>query len=77
MPGSLASTNALRAALDAGEDVQMDDDRWYDVNAIAGAFKQFMRDLPDRPPGPSFLEELKKVTGMYPRVFLVNPVIRC
>ena len=64
VPGSLASTNALRAAIDSGDDVSMEDDRWYDINAIAGAFKQFMRDLPDRPPGPVQLAELKRITGM-------------
>ncbi|KAF8466601.1 hypothetical protein BDZ91DRAFT_157867 [Kalaharituber pfeilii] len=46
VPGSVSSINALKAALDAGEDIRMDDDRWYDINAIAGCFKLFMREIP-------------------------------
>lgn len=41
----------------------MNDDRWYDINAIAGAFKMFMRELPDRALGAEALEELKNLTG--------------
>lgn len=43
----------------------MDDDRWYDINAIAGAFKMFMRELPDRALGAEALEELKNLTGRF------------
>ena len=42
----MSSINALKAALDSGEEVRMDDDRWYDINAIAGCFKLFMREVP-------------------------------
>lgn len=63
MPGSLSSINALKSALDSGDDVRMNDDRWYDINAIAGAFKMFMRELPDRALGAEALEELKNLTG--------------
>ncbi|KAH0608482.1 uncharacterized protein H6S33_001616 [Morchella sextelata] len=62
VPGSLSSINALKLALDSGEYVQMDDDRWYDINAIAGAFKMFMRELPDRALGAEALQQLKNVT---------------
>lgn len=46
VPGSVSSINALKAALDAGEEVRLDDDRWYDINAIAGCFKLFIREIP-------------------------------
>jgi len=46
VPGSVSSINALKAALDVGEEIRMDDDRWYDINAIAGCFKLFMREIP-------------------------------
>jgi hypothetical protein len=42
----------------------MDDDRWYDINVIAGAFKSFMRELPDQALGPVVLNELRNLTGM-------------
>lgn len=46
VPGSLASVNALKAAFDSGEDVDMKDDRWYDVNTVTGCFKLYLRELP-------------------------------
>lgn len=49
--------------------MQMDDDRWYDINAIAGAFKMFMRELPDRALGAEALEELKNLTGRHIRAY--------
>lgn len=64
MPGSLSSINALKLALDNGEDVSMDDDRWYDINVIAGVFKLFMRELPDQAIPPDILLELRNLTGM-------------
>lgn len=64
MPGSLASINALKAALDSGEDIKMDDDRWYDINVIAGAFKSFMRELPVQALEQDILDELRDLTGM-------------
>lgn len=53
----------------------MDDDRWYDINAIAGAFKMFMRELPDRALGAEALEELKNLTGRiftYKRLSIID-----
>ena len=41
----------------------MDDDRWYDINVIAGAFKSFMRDLPANALGSEALNELRDLTG--------------
>lgn len=69
MPGSLASINALKAALDSGEDIKMDDDRWYDINVIAGAFKSFMRELPVQALEQDILDELRDLTGMVSSVF--------
>lgn len=66
VPGSLASINALKSAIDAGEDVKMDDDRWYDINVIAGAFKSFMRELPDQALEPDILSELRNLTAQIP-----------
>lgn len=43
----------------------MDDDRWYDINAIAGAFKLLMRELPDKALGDEALYELRNVTGRF------------
>jgi GTPase-activating protein BEM2 len=64
VPGSLSSINALKAALDSGEEVRMDDDRWYDINAIAGCFKSFMRELPAPVIPLEILGHLKTLTGI-------------
>ncbi|KAF8248742.1 hypothetical protein K440DRAFT_583210 [Wilcoxina mikolae CBS 423.85] len=63
VPGSLSSINQLKTALDSGEDVKMDDDRWYDINVIAGTFKCFMRELPDQALEPDILHELRDLTA--------------
>ncbi|KAK9469880.1 hypothetical protein V1512DRAFT_245311 [Lipomyces arxii] len=47
VPGSLASVNALRRAIDSGEPVDMDDSRWYDINTVAGCLKLYLRELPE------------------------------
>jgi GTPase-activating protein BEM2 len=47
VPGSVSSVKALIAALNRGGDVDMDDDRWIDVNVVAGTFKSWLRELPD------------------------------
>jgi len=47
VPGSVSSVKALIAALNGGEEVDMDDDRWIDVNVVAGTFKSWLRELPD------------------------------
>lgn len=41
----------------------MDDDRWYDINVIAGTFKSFMRELPDQALETEILQELRDLTG--------------
>ncbi|KAL7271086.1 rho GTPase-activating protein [Rhizina undulata] len=63
VPGSMSSINALKVALDSSDDVRMDDDRWYDINAIAGAFKLFMRELPDQALGTEALNMLRNITS--------------
>ncbi|KAK9478014.1 Rho GTPase activation protein [Lipomyces japonicus] len=47
VPGSLSNMNALKNAFDSGLPVDMDDDRWFDVNTIAGGLKLYLRELPD------------------------------
>lgn len=47
IPGSLASVNALKNAFDTSTDVDMEDDRWYDINTVAGCFKLYLRELPE------------------------------
>lgn len=64
MPGSLSSINQLKTALDSGEYVKMDDDRWYDINVVAGTFKSFMRELPDQALEPDILHALRDLTGI-------------
>lgn len=45
--GSLNNVNALKAAFDNGERPDMNDDRWYDVNTLAGCFKLYLREMPE------------------------------
>ena len=47
IPGSLASVNALKNAFNNGEHINMDDDRWFDINTVAGCFKLYLRELPE------------------------------
>lgn len=47
IPGSLASVNALKAAFDSGGEVNMEDDRWFDINTVTGCFKLYLRELPE------------------------------
>lgn len=47
IPGSLASVNALKGAFDSGGEVNMEDDRWFDINTVTGCFKLYLRDLPE------------------------------
>jgi hypothetical protein len=42
----VSTIKALIAALNETEDVDMDDDRWIDVNVVAGTFKSWLRELP-------------------------------
>ncbi|KAK9453924.1 hypothetical protein V1511DRAFT_461621 [Dipodascopsis uninucleata] len=47
VPGSLASVNALKYAFDSGISVSMDDERWFDINTVAGCLKLYLRELPE------------------------------
>lgn len=47
IPGSLASVNALKNAFDSGGVVNMEDPKWYDINAATGCFKSYLRELPE------------------------------
>lgn len=47
IPGSLASVNALKAAFDSGGEMNMEDDRWFDINTVTGCFKLYLREIPE------------------------------
>ena len=51
IPGSAGSINALKYAFDEKGAVHntftLEDDRWFEINAIAGCFKMYLRELPD------------------------------
>lgn len=51
IPGSIGSINALKNAFDEEGAVNtsftLEDDRWFEINAIAGCFKMYLRELPD------------------------------
>lgn len=51
IPGSVGSVNALKGAFDeegaVGNSFTLEDDRWFEINAIAGCFKMYLRELPD------------------------------
>lgn len=54
VPGSVANVQALKAAFDSGQKVNMEDDRWFDINTVAGCFKLYLRELSE----PLLTEEL-------------------
>ncbi|KAK9367480.1 hypothetical protein V1509DRAFT_626777 [Lipomyces kononenkoae] len=47
VPGSMASVNELKKAFDSGSEVDMNDERWYDINTVAGCLKLYLRELPE------------------------------
>ncbi|SMN21685.1 similar to Saccharomyces cerevisiae YER155C BEM2 Rho GTPase activating protein (RhoGAP) involved in the control of cytoskeleton organization and cellular morphogenesis [Maudiozyma saulgeensis] len=51
IPGSVGSINALKNAFDeegaTSNTFTLEDDRWFEINAIAGCFKMYLRELPD------------------------------
>ena len=65
VPGSVSSVKALTAALNVGEDVDMDDDRWIDVNVIAGTFKSWLRELPESLLTPALYDKFILAVGMF------------
>lgn len=51
IPGSVGSINLLKKAFDeegaVSNNFSLDDDRWFEINAIAGCFKMYLRELPE------------------------------
>ncbi|AAS54634.1 AGR144Cp [Eremothecium gossypii ATCC 10895] len=51
VPGSVGSINALKNAFDDEGAVHntftLEDDRWFEINTIAGCFKLYLRELPE------------------------------
>ncbi|KAF9094663.1 rho GTPase-activating protein [Mortierella sp. AD031] len=48
VPGAVSSINKLRLSFNSGsQDVDLDSDEWKDINVVAGALKQFLRELPE------------------------------
>ncbi|KAF9115816.1 hypothetical protein BGX27_006247 [Mortierella sp. AM989] len=48
VPGAVSSINKLRICFNSGsQNVDLDSDEWKDINVVAGALKQFLRELPE------------------------------
>lgn len=47
VPGSVGSINLLKQAFDEGGDFTLEDDRWFEINTLAGCFKSYLRELPE------------------------------
>ena len=47
IPGSVGSINLLKQAFDEGGDFTLEDDRWFEINTLAGCFKSYLRELPE------------------------------
>ncbi|KAF9979446.1 rho GTPase-activating protein [Mortierella antarctica] len=48
VPGAMSSINKLRLSFNSGShEVDLDNDEWKDINVVAGALKQFLRELPE------------------------------
>ncbi|KAG0059518.1 rho GTPase-activating protein, partial [Linnemannia elongata] len=48
VPGAVSAINRLRLSFNSGsQDVNLDSDEWKDINVVAGALKQFLRELPE------------------------------
>ncbi|ORY84764.1 hypothetical protein BCR37DRAFT_412452 [Protomyces lactucae-debilis] len=45
--GSLATVNRLKQCFDTGRPVELENEQWSDIHAIAGAFKLWLRELPE------------------------------
>jgi GTPase-activating protein BEM2 len=64
VPGSVSSVKTLIASLNASEDVDMDDERWIDVNVVAGTFKSWLRELPESILPPGLYEKFILAVGL-------------
>ncbi|KAK7207768.1 hypothetical protein BZA70DRAFT_244169 [Myxozyma melibiosi] len=47
VPGSQTDVRALRKEFDFGHKVNMADERWFDINIVAGCLKMYLRELPE------------------------------
>lgn len=47
VPGSVGSINLLKQAFDEGGDFTLEDDRWFEINTLAGCFKLYLREMPE------------------------------
>ncbi|KAI8606141.1 hypothetical protein EDD21DRAFT_361790 [Dissophora ornata] len=48
VPGAVSAINKLRLSFNSGsQNVDLDSDEWKDINVVAGALKQFLRELPE------------------------------
>lgn len=47
IPGSVVSINLLKQAFDEGGEFTLEDDRWFEINTLAGCFKSYLRELPE------------------------------
>jgi hypothetical protein len=50
VPGAVSAINKLRLCFNSGiksEDLDLESDEWKDINVVAGALKQFLRELPE------------------------------
>ncbi|KAK3824386.1 MAG: hypothetical protein JOS17DRAFT_687073 [Linnemannia elongata] len=48
VPGAVSAINRLRLSFNSGsQNVDLDSDEWKDINVVAGALKQFLRELPE------------------------------
>jgi len=64
VPGSMTSVKALVAALNSGEDVDMDDPRWLDINVLAGTLKTWLRELPESILTPALFDKFILSVGI-------------
>ncbi|KAL6945388.1 hypothetical protein ACO0QE_002840 [Hanseniaspora vineae] len=70
VPGSVGSINSLKQAFDTygaenNNNFTLEDDRWFEINAIAGCFKLFLRDLPESLLTESRLDDFISVMAQY------------
>ncbi|KAK9451389.1 uncharacterized protein V1518DRAFT_8378 [Limtongia smithiae] len=47
VPGSLVAMRALKQEFDSGATVDMSDERWSDINIVAGCLKLYFREMPE------------------------------
>lgn len=47
VPGAVANIQALKQLFDESDDVSLEDQRWLEINTLAGCFKLYLRELPE------------------------------